>query len=335
MHPSIEPWLKKITHPGSASRKGQNGKAIVIGGSDLFHAASQWSFKAASRWVDMLFYSSIDENNELIRQAKLAMTDGVVVSRTELPHYLQEVQAALIGPGMRRDIASRFDESQLDTLALSDLTPADWASDTRAITSSVLRAFPQKRWVIDAGSLQILKQSWLPQSAVLTPHAGEFSSLLDRWCPAEKEQILSTVHQLSQSIQTNQTSALAQVMVAADSPEKQILTELSARWSNAIVLVKGPVDVVFDASQVVLVSGGNAGLTKGGTGDALAGLILGFITTSPVFESAVSATVLIKQAAHDLYLTRSEMFNTTDVVEQLPRTFAQTSVLPRESGGDE
>src|SRR5690606_36459628 len=108
MSHTLSPWISQIRHPAPSSRKGQNGKAIVIGGSDLFHAASQWSFTAASRWVDMLFYSSVVENNDLIKQAKIAMTDGVVVSRSSIPEYLAESDAALIGPGMRRDISSRF-----------------------------------------------------------------------------------------------------------------------------------------------------------------------------------------------------------------------------------
>jgi len=62
--------LKKLYVPASDSHKGENGKLLIIGGSVLFHAASLWSLQVASRIVDMVFYSSVPSNNELIQQAK-------------------------------------------------------------------------------------------------------------------------------------------------------------------------------------------------------------------------------------------------------------------------
>jgi len=50
------------------SHKGQNGKLLIIGGSQLFHAASKWSLDIASKIVDMVFYSSVPSNNQLIKK---------------------------------------------------------------------------------------------------------------------------------------------------------------------------------------------------------------------------------------------------------------------------
>ena len=47
--------LKELYKPPAGSHKGQNGKLMIIGGSKLFHAASLWSLKVASRIVDMVF----------------------------------------------------------------------------------------------------------------------------------------------------------------------------------------------------------------------------------------------------------------------------------------
>lgn len=290
----------------------------------MFHAASQWSFRAASRWVDMLFYSSVAENNELIQAAKIAMTDGVVVPRAELVSYLQEVESALIGPGMRRDTQTRFSPDELSTIKPQELTAQDWEQDTRAIVSTLLRAFPEKQWVIDAGALQILDQAWLPSAAVFTPHAGEFADLLERWSPTLKSQIESAVQELQQAHVPQGSSNPAQVtLLDPQTQPAKLLMQLAADWKNATVVVKGQVDVIFNAEQGVVVTGGNAGLAKGGTGDALAGLIVGFVTRTDPFVSSVVSSTLLKQTAHDLYQTQKEMFSTSDVVEQVPATFAQ------------
>ena len=71
--------LKKLYTPPSDSHKGQNGKLLLIGGSKIFHAASLWSLKVASRIVDMVFYSSVPENNQIVQKAKQEFRDGIVV----------------------------------------------------------------------------------------------------------------------------------------------------------------------------------------------------------------------------------------------------------------
>ena len=60
--------LKQLYRPAKASHKGQNGKLLVIGGSELFHAAAFWTADVASRIVDLVHFSSpVMENNELMR----------------------------------------------------------------------------------------------------------------------------------------------------------------------------------------------------------------------------------------------------------------------------
>jgi NAD(P)H-hydrate epimerase len=323
-------WIQLIQKPDKNSRKGQNGKAIVIGGSDLFFAASQWSFTAASRWVDMLFYCSTVENNEILRQAKLEMTDGVVVPRSDVGAYITESDAALIGPGMRRDAVSKFSNQELERVSLQDLSEKDWENDTNAVTAVLLRSFSDKKWIVDAGALQVLQLSWLPQKAILTPHAGEFSQLLSRWSNKEtQEKVTQAVADLLEQgvrLLSEEVSHQSKVFIVSETVSSaQVLQSLAHEWHDSTVLLKGRVDIVFDSSRVVIILGGNAGLTKGGTGDVLAGLVLGFAATSSNFESAVVASILLKQSGHDLFLERAEMFNSTDVVEQIPKSFAGLS----------
>jgi len=67
-------YLKKLYIPPPDSHKGQNGKLMIIGGSHLFHAASLWALEVASRIVDMVFYSSVPENNQIVKKTKEAIS---------------------------------------------------------------------------------------------------------------------------------------------------------------------------------------------------------------------------------------------------------------------
>ncbi|PWU23347.1 hypothetical protein C5B42_03265, partial [Candidatus Cerribacteria bacterium 'Amazon FNV 2010 28 9'] len=99
---TVATQVAKICRMKPSSHKGQNGKVMLIGGSDLFHAASRWSLDVVSAMVDMVFYSSVPENNELIREAKKNFWDGVIVPRGQIENYIEEADVVLIGPGMER-----------------------------------------------------------------------------------------------------------------------------------------------------------------------------------------------------------------------------------------
>lgn len=98
----IKDYLKKINFPQKDSHKGQNGRLLIIGGSKLFHAASLWSLKVASRIVDLVHYSSVEENNAIVQKLKEEFRDGIIVPRADLDDYIEEDDCVLIGPGMIR-----------------------------------------------------------------------------------------------------------------------------------------------------------------------------------------------------------------------------------------
>ncbi|MBI3342977.1 hypothetical protein HY032_02380, partial [Candidatus Gottesmanbacteria bacterium] len=94
--------LQRLYVPPRESHKGQNGRLLVIGGSHLFHAASLWALTVASRIVDLVHYSSVPENNEIVQKAKEEFRNGIVVRREDLDLYIEEDDCILIGPGMER-----------------------------------------------------------------------------------------------------------------------------------------------------------------------------------------------------------------------------------------
>lgn len=252
--------LSQIKLPASNSHKGQNGKLLVIGGSKLFHAASLWSLKVSSRIVDLVHYSSTPENNQIVQNAKEEFRDGIVISRDDLEAYIKEDDVILIGTGMTRD------------------------EETKNLTDKLLKQYPDKQWVIDAGALQMMDISLIPKKAILTPHIREF------------EQILG------ESIKDNGAGQ----------------AKIFASKYNCTILIKGEVDIISDGIQTTEISGGNAGMTKGGTGDVLAGLVAALATTNDGWVAAVAGSYINKQAGESLFKKAGYYFNASDLADEIP-----------------
>lgn len=277
--------LKQLYLPPPGSHKGQNGKLMLIGGSHLFHAASLWALTIASRVVDMVFYSSVPENNEIVQEAKKEFRDGIVVPREDIDAYMQEAEAVLIGPGMLRSSSEAVLSSKNKVLSIEEInTLEDEGLQSYFLTKYLLHKFPQKKWVIDAGALQMIDLSWLKslkQPAILTPHYGEFERVFG---------------------------------VRGD--EEQV--SRMAKEHNVVILLKGEHDIVCSPDACAIVNGGNAGMTKGGTGDVLAGLVAGLATKNEPFHAAAAGAYINKKAGEVLYKRVGFFFNASDLASEIP-----------------
>lgn len=94
----------------------------------------------------------------------------------------------------------------------------------------------------------------------------------------------------------------------------------ASKKSGAVIFIKAEVDMVFapDGRSTEL-RGGNAGLTVGGTGDALAGLIAGLIAEKlDPFDAAVTAGTILKRAGTVLFPEKGYAYTTSDVIAKIP-----------------
>jgi len=138
-----------------------------------------------------------------------------------------------------------------------------------------------KRFVIDATALRIIDPRWLHSNCVVTPHASEFRQLF--------------------KMQPTKENALK-----------------AARQFKCVVVLKGAADFISDGKQIFENKGGSPVMTTGGTGDVLAGLIVGFAAKNPLLQAAKAGCVLNKYAALLLQKEKGSMWNAKDLMEKLP-----------------
>ena len=258
--------LKKLYIPASSSHKAQNGKVMLISGSKLFHAASIWPLTTISRIVDMVFYASTTENNEIVAKMKEQFLNGIVIPREKIDDYIIEADCILIGPGMPRESGQQEGDD-----------------DTKILTESLLTKYKDKKWVVDGGSLQTISPDVLPPTAITTPHKGEFLKLF------------------------------------GVEPTEISVPEMAKKY-NVVILSKGEVDIVSSpAGESCLVSGGNAGMTKGGTGDVLAGLTAALYSKNEAYLSACAASYINKKAGESLEKSMGLYFNASDLSDEIPK----------------
>jgi len=96
-----------------------------------------------------------------------------------------------------------------------------------------------------------------------------------------------------------------------------------AHETNTVILLKAPVDVISDGSQLKLNKTGNVGMTVGGTGDVLAGIIgaLACNRNTTLFYAAAAGS-FISGLAGDLCWEENKYYYTaTDVMEKIPNAF--------------
>lgn len=95
----------------------------------------------------------------------------------------------------------------------------------------------------------------------------------------------------------------------------------TAKKYSCTILIKSPTDVVVDEKgKEQTVEGGNPGLTVGGTGDALAGLVCGLIAQGMKHADAcVLASTTIKRAGDLLKRESGFAYRTEEVIGMIPR----------------
>jgi hydroxyethylthiazole kinase-like uncharacterized protein yjeF len=289
--------LKRIYKPLTDSSGEDNGQITIIGGSNLFHGAPILSLKAASRIVDMVFFASPEECiGKVAERIKSELMSFIWVPWDEVESYIEKSDAVLIGPGFMR---YKRERKNLKTEKLKNKKLDSSGKQTKNITEKLLKKFPDKKWVIDAGSLQVIDPELLPKGCIVTPNKKEFEILFG-----------SEIFRLPSVAQDDKFGIKSL-------PNLSNVRSMAMKY-KCIIVLKGPETIVCSPKESMLIKGGNPGLTKGGTGDVLAGLTVALLAKNDPFLSACAASFVAKRAADDLYQERGVYYNADDLAERIP-----------------
>jgi NAD(P)H-hydrate epimerase len=156
--------------------------------------------------------------------------------------------------------------------------------------------------VLDSTAIEVLKlvkEVPLSQPIVVCPHKNEFERLTNREIKEDK-----TFDELVKFVRT-------------------IATEMKIN-----ILLKSAIDIISSLNgDIVFNKTGNAGLTVGGSGDVLAGVITSMIAQKvDPFEACQIAAYLVGYTGDFLYKQKEYCFSATDLALELPFSIKQIIV---------
>jgi len=259
------------------AHKGECGRVLVVGGSDLYSGAPAFTALAAYRTgVDLVYVAAPEAAARIIAgfspELITLKLEGDFLNpdnqETILP-LLSKVDAVGVGPGLgTREETFAALEALFGAVEKSHLP--------MLVDADAIKAFANFK-------------KKMRNPAVFTPHRGEFQILTAKTVPD-------------------------QLVLAGE------LVKEEAEALGATILLKSPVDVISDGSEVKYNWTGNPGMTVGGTGDVLSGVVVALMAKgfSP-FRAAV-AGAFVNGAAGD-FACREKGFHLlpTDLLEWIPR----------------
>src|SRR5438093_4610569 len=235
-------------------------------------------------------FGALGVGGDLIHIATPALAASVVASYSPMFIVHPLVGHRLLREDTRQivDLASRA-----DAIAIGPgLGDAEGTLDAvRDIVRSV--ALPL---VVDADAIRAVAadpKCLVGKRAVSTPHSREFQTLTGKALP--------------------------------DAPEAraEILRE-AAKAFGATILLKGHVDIVTDGTRVKFNYTGNPGMTVGGTGDVLSGVVTGLMSKGMSPFDAARLGAFTNGYAGDLaFKVKSYGLTSVDVAENLGRVLAE------------
>jgi NAD(P)H-hydrate epimerase len=148
-----------------------------------------------------------------------------------------------------------------------------------------------KPLLLDADGLKAFAEfkRRLSVPTVLTPHAGEYAILAGKSLPENLR-------------------------------EKALEVQKTAAELGAVILLKGPVDVIADEKRFKLNFTGNPGMTVGGTGDVLSGIVGAFLAQSvDPFEAAVAGAFVNGAAGDFVFEEKGYHMVASDLLQWIPK----------------
>jgi hydroxyethylthiazole kinase-like uncharacterized protein yjeF len=165
--------------------------------------------------------------------------------------------------------------------------------ETQETVKEIMKIVEAKKipMLLDADGLKAFAEfkRRIETRAVLTPHAGEYQILTRQKLPESLEERVESVRRTAQNLDT-------------------------------VILLKSHVDLVSDGYRVKLNFTGNPGMTVGGTGDILSGIVAAFLSQGvDPFEAAVAGAFINGAAGDFVKAEKGCHMVSTDLLDWIPK----------------
>lgn len=175
-------------------------------------------------------------------------------------------------------------------------------AETKKFCRKAIREI-KKLKVIDADAIKSISMNDV-ENSIMTPHSKELEYFLMN--SKVKESIIKKI-----SLERNFFA------------KAKLVKNITQRFleKNNIILLKGRIDAIISKDKIYYNKTGNSGMTKGGTGDVLAGLCAGFLAQSKdLLQSAINAAYF-NGLIGDILLKKKKGFTylASDMVEEIKR----------------
>ncbi|MFA6521778.1 MAG: NAD(P)H-hydrate dehydratase [Candidatus Gracilibacteria bacterium] len=274
------------------SHKGENGRILIIGGSiNYFGAPILAALGALGSGADLVYLLVPECNFEVSRSF---YPDFIV--RKYAGDFINEKTVAAA-----EELFEKVDcilmgpgvsegPESLDAITkIAQMAPCPVVLDAEAIPAIAKLGLAQ-------GSPQETEER--AEKFTITPHRGEMDLITEGQLPDNLSEMI------------------------------KIVNDFSRKW-GVTILLKGHTDMIAAPNrQIILNETGNPGMTVGGTGDVLAGIVASLIAQQiPAYEACQCAAFLNGIAGDNLVRQKGFNFSGTDLALELP--YSIYSILGR------
>ena len=272
----------RLKNRHSSSHKGNNGRLLVIGGSKDYSGAPAIAGMAAiGAGADLVYVASPQNAAEAIKSTS---PDLIVKS----------LEGDKLSLKHSDEILSLVDN--VDSVLIG---PGAGIDEDTSKLFNVLVAKIKKPIVLDADALKQVELSLIKnrEDIILTPHIFEFKSFFKVGDDLKLDIGSYDFNKVDENITKFQ----------------QITRNI-----KATVVIKGEYDLILSGNRFKINKSGNAGMTVGGTGDALAGIATSLLSQGlSSFDSASLATFINGLAGDEVYNIKGNGFSATDLVSYI------------------
>jgi len=293
--------LLRLSSRDETSHKGNNGKILIVGGSNDYHGAPAIAgLSAISCGADLVYIACPQQISLAIKQKSPDLIVKGLTSGNEDYLNLENLN----------DILKIVEDNDIDSVLLG---PGSGQNEETGKLFNILAKKIEKPLVMDADALKIVDPIVIKnkENLVITPHLNEFKSFFNDYINSnynynnnynnknynnydkyddknynkngEEEYADSEISLISSNEEYDYDKLSEKIAIFQD----------ITNTINGTVVLKGKYDLIFNKRNFRINKNGNSGMTVGGTGDSLAGIATSLLSQGlSAYDAGALATYL-------------------------------------------